>query len=634
MESPLDILVEYWGYDKFRPGQEEIIQSVLDGHDTLAIMPTGGGKSICYQVPAIMRGGLCLVVSPLVALMKDQVEALRRKNITAYSIHAGLERREVVNILKVASSSNCRFLYVSPERLESSIFREWLPALGIRLLAVDEAHCISQWGYDFRPPYLRIARLREELPGIPVMALTASATPDVQNDICDKLEFRSRRIIRRSFERPGLSYSVFETGARVPRIREILGKVRGPALVYCKSRRRAREVADILSLQGISSAAYHAGLPADLRNSRQEAWIRDEVRVIACTNAFGMGIDKPDVRVVIHAEPPDSLENYYQEAGRAGRDGKIAYGVLLYDQQDKPDPDKMVKEKFPPIETVRSLYQSLCNYLQVPLGEPADSSYDFDLADFLQKFNLKSNVVLPALKMLEQEAYLAFNEQVFTPSRVQVTAGREELFRLEKDNPPLDALLKSLLRSYEGILDQPVFISEKMLAGLARMNLEKLVANLRILGAMNFIHYDAKKEKPQLVFTRPRMRNTELEFDIAAIGERKEKYRARVQMMRRYLEEQYECRSRMIGAYFGDLQVSPCGICDNCLRQKATVLSKEEFNHLHIRILSLVNESPLSPGELIDRLPGIGKEKAWKVIHFLQAERKIQVNEKGKVVPG
>lgn len=316
------ILKDYWDFDSFRPLQKEIIESVLMGNDTLALMPTGGGKSLCYQVPALAKEGLCLVISPLIALMKDQVENIRKKGITAFAIYSGMSRKEIINILKVASNSNCKFLYISPERLETALFKEYLPGMGINLVAVDEAHCISQWGYDFRPSYLRIAALREELPGIPFLALTASATAEVQTDICNQLKFPGQNIFRQSFERPNLSYSVFNVDSKIRKITEILTKVAGSAIIYCKSRKRTKEISELLQLQNISSDYYHAGLAQEIRNRRQEEWIQNKIRVIVCTNAFGMGIDKPDVRTVIHADVPDCLENYYQEAGRAGRDGK------------------------------------------------------------------------------------------------------------------------------------------------------------------------------------------------------------------------------------------------------------------------------------------------------------------------
>ncbi|HWC52926.1 MAG TPA: ATP-dependent DNA helicase RecQ, partial [Chitinophagaceae bacterium] len=417
-----EILKQYWGFDSFRPLQKEIIESILEGKDTLALMPTGGGKSLCYQIPALAKEGMCLVISPLIALMKDQVENIRKKGITAFAIYSGMSRKEIMNTLKVATNSNCKFLYVSPERLETALFKEYLPGMDINLIAVDEAHCISQWGYDFRPPYLRIAALREELPDIPVLALTASATPEVQEDICEKLKFKNQNIFRQSFERPNLSYSVFEVDSKINKIIEILKKVPGSAIVYCKSRKRTKEISELLHLQNISSDYYHAGLAQEDRNRKQEEWIQNKTRVIVCTNAFGMGIDKPDVRTVIHADVPDCLENYYQEAGRAGRDGKKSFAVLLYDEKDLHELEELTTQRFPPLSEIRNVYQAVSNYLQIPSDSGQGESYDFDIADFIKKFKLNSHTVLFSLKALEQEGWLAFNEQVFIPSAVQFTA--------------------------------------------------------------------------------------------------------------------------------------------------------------------------------------------------------------------
>lgn len=625
------ILKQYWGYDKFRPLQEDIITTILEGKDSLALMPTGGGKSLCYQVPAMAKEGLCLVVSPLIALMKDQVENLRRKGITAFAVYSGMSRIEVINTFKVASESNCKFLYVSPERLESALFKEYLPGLGVNLIAVDEAHCISQWGYDFRPPYLRIAALREELPHVPMLALTASATPEVQKDICEKLEFQNYQIFRQSFERANLSYSVFKVDSKINKIIEVLRKINGTSIVYCKSRRRTKELSELLQLQQISSDYYHAGLPQEERNKRQEAWINNKTRVIVCTNAFGMGIDKPDVRTVIHADVPDCLENYYQEAGRGGRDGKTAYAVLLYDDRDIHELEKLSDLRFPSLEDIRNVYQSVANYLQIPTGSGEGQYFDFDLADFLKKFNLQGHITLYSLKALEQENLLTFNEQVFNSATVVFTTDKNHLQNFEDENPKLDEVLKILLRAYEGIFDQPTSISEKMLAGLLKTDFEVVKKQLLLLHQMSIIEYKPQKDTPQLFLSINRIKAEDVRIDMAAYNKRKEQFQRRMKQMVTFVNETAECRSKIIGNYFGDEKIKACGICDNCLRQKASMLSKEEFETLHQRIIEIIKYEPLHTKELLLKLNGTKKEKAWKVIEFLQAENKISVDKTGFV---
>lgn len=631
MRDIYHILRQYWGFDAFRPLQEEIIMSVLEGQDTLALMPTGGGKSLCYQVPAMATGGLCLVISPLIALMKDQVENLRRKGITAFAIYSGMSRKEVVNVFKVATESNCKFLYVSPERLETSLFKEYLPGLDISLVAVDEAHCISQWGYDFRPPYLRIASLREELPGVPILALTASATPDVQKDICDKLAFSTPCIFRQSFERANLSYSSFKVDSKINKIIEIVQKVPGSSIVYCKSRKRAKEISELLLLQQISSDFYHAGLVQEERNKRQEAWINNKIRVIVCTNAFGMGIDKPDVRTVVHADVPDCLENYYQEAGRAGRDGKTSYAVLLYDERDLQELKEMASLRFPSQEDIRGVYQSVANYLQIPTGSGEGQYYDFDISDFLKKFNLNSHTTLYSLKALEQESWLSFNEQVFLPSSAMFTVNKNSLYEFEKSTPQLEPCIKTLLRAYEGIFDQPVNISEKVIAGLMKEDAEKVKKQLTELNRFGIIEYKPQKDTPQLYLLRNRIKAEDITINMQAYNKKKDQFQRRVKQMVNYVNEEAACRSRIIGSYFGDEHIRACGICDNCLRQKAATLSKEEFETLHHRIINMVKYESLHTKELLQKLNGIKKEKAWKVLEFLQAENKIDVDSTGWV---
>ena len=638
-----NILKQYWGFDAFRPLQEDIINSVLNVNYTLALMPTGGGKSLCYQVPDMAKEGTCLVISPLIALMKDQVESLRKKNITAYAIYSGMSYKDVINTLKVVTESNCKFLYVSPERLETALFKEYLPGMGIELIAADEAHCISQWGYDFRPPYLRIAALREELPGVPVLALTASATQDVQNDICEKLtpntlpliplqRKENWQVFRQSFEIANLSYSVFRVESKINKIIEILNKVPGTGIIYCKSRKRTKEISELLHLQNISCDYYHAGLTQEERSRKQEAWINNKIRIIVCTNAFGMGIDKSAVRTVIHADTPDCLENYYQEAGRAGRDGKKSYAVLLYDERDLADLDEMTSIRFPLQEEIRKVYQAVANYLQLPVGANVGHYYDFDIADFIKKFKLDSHTTLYSLKALEQEGWLAFNEQVFRPGTVQFTVTKGYLYQFEKDNPLLEPILKALLRAYEGIFDHPSFISELMIAQLLKKNIEEVKLQLTQLDNAGIIEYIPRKDSPQLLLLRSRVKAEELIINMTAYNQRKTRFQQRTKVMCQYIKEEIKCRSRIVGSYFGDDALKPCGICDNCLRQKSITLSKEEFETIHASILDIVKKEPLPVKELLQKLNGIKKEKAWKVIEFIQAENKIEIGSTGLVI--
>jgi ATP-dependent DNA helicase RecQ len=624
--TPYNILQQYWGFSAFRPLQEEVIQSVLAGKDTLALMPTGGGKSLCYQVPAMAMEGLCLVISPLIALMKDQVENLRKKGITAFAIYSGMSRKEVINTFKVASESNCKFLYVSPERLETSLFKEYLPGLGVNLIAVDEAHCVSQWGYDFRPPYLRISELRKELPDISFLALTASATPSVQNDICDKLGFTTHNIFRQSFERANLSYSVFQSDSKINKIIEILKNVPGSGIIYCKSRKRTKDISDLLRLQQISSDYYHAGLVQEDRSKKQESWINNKTRVIVCTNAFGMGIDKPDVRTVIHADVPDCLENYYQEAGRAGRDGKKSYAVLLYDERDMRELEEMASLRFPSLEEIRLVYQAVANYLQIPTGTGEGQYYDFDISDMMKKFKLVSHTTLYSLKALEQEGWLSFNEQVFLPPAIMFTVNKDSLYEFEKTNPQLEPCIKTLLRAYEGIFDQPTPISEKVIANLLKADAEDVKKQLQQLHQAGVIEYRPQKEQPQIYLLRHRIKAEDITINMIAYKQRKEQFQQRMKQMVNYVREEKDCRSRSIGSYFGDKEIKNCGICDNCLKKKATSLTKEEFETLHHRIIDLLKNESMPTKDLLQKLSGVKKEKAWKVIEFLQAENKIEMD--------
>lgn len=597
----------------------------------LALLPTGGGKSICFQVPALAMEGLCLVVSPLIALMKDQVQNLEKRGIHALYIHSGMTHHEVKQTLQNACYGEYKFLYVSPERLETTLFKYYLHDLKITLLAVDEAHCISQWGYDFRPPYLRIAALRKEFPNLPVIALTASATPLVQKDICDKLLFKEENIFRQSFERDNLSLSVFCAESKINKLLDILNKVPGTAIVYCRNRKKTKEIAHLLQLNRITAEHYHAGLSETERSHRQEQWVNNQVRVIVCTNAFGMGIDKPDVRVVVHMDIPDNLENYYQEAGRAGRDGRRSFAVLLYSDEDLVELKSLPDKKYPGVKKIREIYQAVANFLQLPVGAGEGQYFDFNLNDFVRSFKLDPIPVVNALKALEQEGHLAFNEQVFIATKVGFTCGKDDLHAFEAAHPEYENLVKYLLRSYEGIYDNMVSVNENLLARLTKTPLEDLQAQLNALHAFGIIQYQPQKETPQLFFFQNRASADYLAFKEADYLERKELYKKRVQVMQTYVLLQHECRSQYIGKYFGDEAMKPCGSCDNCLQKKATELTDDEFKQISQRILQHLADAEADAKLLMEYMKGTKKEKVWKVLDYLQAEGKLKVNEKGSI---
>lgn len=632
MSQSLTVLNKYWGHTAFRPGQLAIIEAVLAGKDALAILPTGGGKSICYQVPALQLSGICLVISPLIALMRDQVENLRNKQITAFALYSGMSRKEVINTLQVASSSNCKFLYVSPERIESDLFQEYLPGLNIQLIAVDEAHCISQWGYDFRPPYLRIAQLRAQLPDVPIMALTASATPVVQQDIIDKLQLVNPAWIKQSFARPNLSYSAFEVEIAIPKISNILQQVKGSSIIYCRTRKRTQEIASLLKAQGIEASFYHAGLEAQVRQERQAAWKNNQTTVMVCTNAFGMGIDKSDVRTVIHVGLPDCLENYYQEAGRAGRDGKKSYAVLLFTAGDKNELFASIAERFPSLESIREVYQAIANYLQLPVGSGEGQYFDFDWSAFIHRFKLPAPLVLHALKILGQEGWVEYNDAVFIPPRIQFVAPRILLESLEQADPDLDRLSKTLLRTYSGIYDQPVNISEKQIASLLKCSLEEIQTQLQDLQNRGILTCYPQKEEPQLFFPVPRIRAEELVINQGNLQSRKKQYEERLRAMLDYAANSSACRSQLLASYFGDLSSKPCGTCDNCLRQKKHSLTSIEFEEIKTELMQRLQKGPLPYTELMAVLKHKKEVHVMEVLDFLQAEEIIQLKKDGTVV--
>ena len=631
MPSSLSILQQYWNHESFRPQQEEIIQSVLQGKDTIALLPTGGGKSVCYQVPSLMKDGLCLVVSPLIALMKDQVANLKKRDIPALALHSGQTFYEVKQTLQDAIHGNYKFLYVSPERLQSRIFNEHLSALNINLIAVDEAHCISQWGYDFRPSYLKIAELKNII-NAPLLALTASATPLVLDDIKDKLQLKDATVFRQSFQRKNLSYSVFKIDSKINKTIEVLNNVHGSSIVYCKSRKLCKEVTELLHLHNFNADFYHAGLAHDVRNKKQEAWLNNSTRIMVCTNAFGMGIDKADVRTVIHYDVPDCLESYYQEAGRAGRDEKKSYAVLLCNAEDENTLKSLPELRFPPIKEIKRIYQCLVDYLQVPVGIGEGNYYDFNLNEFIKNFGLDIFMVINTLKMLEQEGYISFNETVFLPSKVCFTAPKELLLDFENSHPKLEPLVKCLLRTYEGIYDNKISINEKLIGRLLRISIEDVKQQLQQLQSFSIIEYEQQKETPQIYFVTNRAPAQYLTINYERYRQRKNDFAKRIETMLNYLQNITTCRSRFIGNYFDDNEIKDCGICDNCLKKKSINISEEEFIIIKERILNVLSNDNALVQNILQSCKNIRKEKLWKVIDYLQAEKIIRIESDGRVL--
>ncbi len=631
MPSPLSILKQYWQYDHFRPLQEEIIQSILSGKDTIALLPTGGGKSICFQVPGLLQQGVTIVITPLIALMKDQVQHLQQKNIPAVALHSGFTQPEIKEALEQAAGGFYKFLYVSPERLETLLLKDYLPCLNIGLIAVDEAHCISQWGYDFRPAYLRITALRQYLPDVPVLALTASATTQVLIDIQDKLLLKGSHVYRQSFERPNISYSGFNTDSKINKLVEVLTNVNGSSIVYCKSRRLTKEVCHLLQLQNISADYYHGGLLSEERSVKQERWMNNETRVMVSTNAFGMGIDKPDVRTVVHYNVPDCIENYYQEAGRAGRDNKKAYAVLLYRDEDFASLKELPEIRYPAMPLIKKVYQALADYLQIPVGIGEFNYYDFNIGGFAKSFSLDPILVINVLKVLEQEELLQFNENIFLPARVQFTTPKELIIPFEESHPMLEPTIKCLLRTYSGIYDNPVSINEWQIAKLTRVSRQDVLNKLTQLHALGVIEYKPQKETPQVKFLTNRAPAEFLIIDHERYLKRKKEWVKRVKAMVDFIQLSAGCRSVYIANYFDDTSAKNCGVCDTCLSKKRFDITRKEFAAIKDALCEHLKENKTNRAEIFLHLKMYNKVKVSKVLDYLQSERKIIIEENGLV---
>ena len=636
--QPQSILKQYWGYDTFRPLQAEIIQSVLEGRDTLALLPTGGGKSLCFQVPTLMSQGICIVISPLIALMQDQVEQLKRRGISAVGIFSGMHKNQIDIALDNCIYGDIKFLYVSPERLQTKLFIERAKQMKINLLAIDEAHCISQWGYDFRPPYMKIAEFRALLPKVPMIALTATATEEVRADILNRLEMVNPQTFQQSFARANLSYSAFKEDDKERRLMKILQNVQGSGVVYVRNRRRTQEISDLLNKYNIQSTFYHAGLNAQERTKRQENWIKNRVRVIVATNAFGMGIDKPDVRTVVHLDLPDTLEAYYQEAGRAGRDGEKAYTVALYNQSDTENLEKNVLTSYPPLELVRRVYQSLGNLFQLAVGTGEFNSFDFDLLEFQNRFNLPPTDTYFALKILENQGFIQLSESLKSSgSKVMFLVDNRELYDFQLRNPKHDSFIKLLLRMYGGeLFGTFLSISEANIAKVFLIPVNEVEGLLSTLDKFKILVYDKQKDKPQLTFLTPRFDIRELPLQEAEIAQRKERDLQKARAVKHYMEQPNRCRTQLLLEYFNEITDAECGICDNCLKkkkqQKIVVEHKSEIQATRLKIRQLLANGAMSLSLITQIMQPVNQSKFQEIVRQMVADEVIGFDSEGNLM--
>jgi len=619
MLTAKEILKKYWGYDAFRPLQEDIIQSILNGQDTLALMPTGGGKSLCFQVPALVNDGICIVISPLIALMQDQVSNLKKAGIKAVALHSAMSYREIDITLDNCVYGDIKFLYVSPERLKTDLMIDRLKKMKVNLIAVDEAHCISQWGYDFRPPYLEIANIRAFMPKVPVLALTATATGDVIEDIQEKLLFANKHVLTKSFARDNLAYMAIQEENKRSRLLKICSRIAGCGVVYVRNRKKTAEVADFLNRNGVSALCYHAGLPGPVRQQRQQSWTNNETRIIVATNAFGMGIDKPDVRFVVHLDLPEDLESYYQEAGRGGRDGQKAYAVLLWEPKDSYDLQGRIEQKFPDPEDIRLAYRALTNHLQLAIGSGLGAAFPIDLSAVSKKSNLSPSLLHNAFKALEAEGYLTFSEAFYSPSKIQITVDKNTLYDFQLRNPKLDALILVLLRSYTGMFDSYVKINEQELAKRQKNSVNEVVASLRTLHSHNIIDYVETSDLPMVVFTEPCVSIQNLRLSKEIYYRRKSLAAKKLDAMLGYLDDGV-CRQRKLLSYFGEKKSSNCGHCDVCLARKKKSESDEKLTTI---ILSAVKENALRPEEIVKKLANYSETMILQQIKWLVDEKKL-----------
>ncbi|SEF42105.1 RecQ family ATP-dependent DNA helicase [Parabacteroides chinchillae] len=625
------ILKKYWGYRTFRPLQEDIIHSVCAGKDTLGLMPTGGGKSITFQVPVMTMEGICIVVTPLIALMKDQVDNLRRLGIKATAVYSGMSRQEIITQLENCIFGDYKFLYVSPERLSTEIFRSKLQAMKVCLLVIDESHCISQWGYDFRPSYLNIAEIRKELPSaVPVLALTATATPEVVNDIQEKLSFKEKNVFQKSFARKNLSYIVRHTEDKINTLIYILGRIQGSTIVYVRNRKRTKEIAGLLQQAGISASFYHAGLNREEKTIRQNNWKNNECRVIVSTNAFGMGIDKPDVRLVVHLDMPGSLEEYYQEAGRAGRDEQKAYAVALCSGIDNAKLKKRLADEFPDKDFIFRVYEALGNYYQIAVGYGLDTVHDFSLSDFCSVFKFSLLQTHHALKILELSGYIEYTEEVDNASRLLFTATRDELYKHLHQDKKTDEIIQTILRSYTGLFADYVYIDEALIASRSGINQQEIYDTLIGLSKYRVVNYIPHKKTPLIIYTRTREDQKYLVIPHQAYDERKKRFEERINKVLKYIDENSVCRSRMLLAYFGETKSEDCGCCDICLARNDSGLSNKMFNDIRKALQNTLKEQTMHIKTLAESLP-FPVEKSITAIRYLAEHDEHFILEDGYI---
>lgn len=630
MSSIHQILKQYWGYHRFRPVQQEIIEAVLAGNDTLALLPTGGGKSICFQVPAMAMSGMCLVVSPLIALMKDQVFHLQQKGISAAAIFSGQPHRVTDTLLDNAVYGKIKFLYLSPERLANETFTSRMGKMPISLIAVDEAHCISQWGYDFRPPYLRIADIREKMKAVPVIALTATATPEVAKDIQDKLLFKNGKIFQKSFVRNNLSYVVRQTANKEQTMLDVIQKVNGSGIVYVRNRKRSKEFASLLKKNGIAADYYHAGLEPNERSKKQEDWVNNKTRIICCTNAFGMGIDKPDVRVVVHMDLADSTEAYFQEAGRAGRDEKKAFAVQLFDAGDLAEIKQKISNGFPELQFIREVYDAICNQLQIAYGSGAGQSFDFELSLLADKMKCDIPKLLYALKILEQQEIIAVAEDTYKPALIQCVCTKDTLAQFQVNNKGAEPLIKFILRTSEGVFQHLVPIDEQVVAVRLKMTIEEVLRQLHHLHQLKIFNFQPRKNKPQIMLIKARVKRESLLLDRIFIEERKSDFENRLKGILSYTTNGVVCRTRTLVKYFGETVAEDCGICDVCVSRKKSTLSDNDFTFIADKIKSELKISPANIQQLVQHIK-FTREKVHQVIDCMLEEGKITTTEEGKL---